>query len=123
MNELQPPAAADPIATNPWKPWRVWIPLLLLPGMIIARLVPGLIQNAPANIWMVSAFGPLLVSLVILLWFGLASRARWWERLLGMISIVVILAVVVGLSHPSLVGPLMMVLTIPTTVAGFALGA
>src|SRR4051794_19917232 len=103
MGESQPQAAANPIAKNPsatnsWKPWRVWILLLLLPWMIIARLIPGLIQNAPANIWVVSAFGPLLVSLAILLWFCLVSRARWWERLLGLISIVIILAVVMGLS-------------------------
>lgn len=128
MNASQPQAAADPVVssptvTNPWKPWRVWIPLFLLPWMIVARLVPGLLQNAPANIWMVSAFGPLLVSLAILLWFGLASRARWWERLLGVTLIIGILAVVLGLSHRSLLGPLMMVLTIPTTVGGFALGA
>src|SRR5437868_1379781 len=125
MSESPPQAAANPSATNPsttisWKPWRVWIPLLLLPWMIVARLVPGMIQSAPANIWMVSAFGPLLVSLAILLWFCLVSRARWWERLLGMISIVVILVGVVGLSHSSLLGPLMLVLTIPMTVGGFA---
>ncbi len=123
MSDSQPPAAPNPTAASPWKPWRVWIPLLLLPWMMIARFVPGLIQNAPANIWMVSAFGPVLVSLAILLWFGLASRARWWERLLGVVSIVLILVAVVGLSDRSLIGPLMMVLTIPTTVGGFALGA
>jgi hypothetical protein len=79
---------------NPTKPWRVWIPLLLLPLMLVARFVPDMIQDPPANIWMVSAFGPVLVSLAILSWFVAVSRARWWERLLGVICIVVILAVV-----------------------------
>src|SRR4051812_43332758 len=123
MSDSLPQPAANSSAAYFWEPWRVWIPLVLLPWMLVARLIPGLIQNAPANIWMVSAFGPLLVSLAILLWFCLASRARWWERLLGVTSIVVILVVVIGLSHRSLVGPLMMVLTIPMTVGGFALGA
>src|SRR5262249_25886601 len=110
-------------AARPMKPWRVWIPLLLLPWMFVARAVPGMIQNAPPNIWMVSAFGPLLLSLAILLGLCLVSRARWWERLLGLILIVLILAVVMGVSHASFRGPLFMVMTIPMTVGGFALGA
>src|SRR5205085_11207812 len=87
------PAPPSPSASNLMKPWRVWIPLLLLPLMPIARLIPGMIEDAPANIWMVSAFGPVLVSLAIVLWFCAVSRARWWERLVGVICIVIILVV------------------------------
>lgn len=113
----------SPPVENPMKPWRLWIPLLLLPLMLVARFVPDLIQDPPANIWMVSAFGPVLVSLLILLWLLLVSRARWWERLLGVIGIVLITAVVLGLSDASFRGPPFMVMTIPLTVGGFALGA
>jgi hypothetical protein len=123
MTEAKPEYVADPVPANPWKPWRVWIPLVLLPWMIIARFVPSLIQNAPANIWMVAAFGPLLVSLLILLWFGLVSRAVWWERIVGITALVILLVVLIACSHPSILGPLMMILTIPTTIGGFALGA
>lgn len=105
------------------KPWRLWIPLLLLPLMILARFVPGLIKDPPANIWMVSAFGPALVSLLILLWFCAVSRARWWERLLGAMCLVLIPAIVLGLGDASFRGPPFMVMTIPLTVGGFALGA
>jgi outer membrane protein assembly factor BamB len=119
MSEAQPPKPVD----NPMKPWRVWVPLLLLVLMVVARFVPGMIPNGPANIWMVSAFGPLLLSLVILFWLGLASRARWWERLLGIACIILILVVVIAASDPSMQGPLSMVMTIPMTVGGFALGA
>ena len=104
-------------------PWRVWIPLLLLPLMLVARFVPDMIQDPPANIWMVSAFGPVLVGLAILLWFVAVSRARWWERLVGAIGVVLIPAVVLGLSDLSFRGPPFMVMTIPLTVGGFALGA
>ena len=110
-------------ALNPMKTWRVWIPLLLLPLMILARFIPGLIPDPPANIWMVSAFGPLLVSLLILLWFCAVSRARWWERLLGAICLVLIPALVLILGDPSFRGPPFMVMTIPLTIGGFALGA
>lgn len=110
-------------ALNPMKPWRVWIPLLLLPLMLLARFVPSLIKDPPANIWMVGAFGPVLVSLAILLWFCAVSRARWWERLLGGICLVLIPAIVLGLGDVSFRGPPLMVMTIPLTFGGFALGA
>lgn len=105
------------------KPWRVWIPAILLPLMVLARFVPDMIPDPPANIWMVSAFGPMLVSLAILLWFVAVSRARWWERLLGVICVLLIVAVVMVLGDVSFQGPPFMVMTIPLTVGGFALGA
>src|SRR5678815_2932472 len=118
-----PPKSAPPSVQSPMKPWRVWIPLVLLPLMILARFIPGLIKDPPANIWMVGAFGPVLVSLLILVWFCAVSRARWWERLLGAICLVLLPAIVLGLGDPSFRGPPFMVMTIPLTFGGFALGA
>ena len=118
-----PAESPPPSALKPMKPWRVWIPLILFPLMLLARFVPGLIQDPPENIWMVGAFGPVLVSLAILLWFCAVSRARWWERLLGAICLVLIPAIVMGLGDVSFRGPPFMVMTIPLTVGGFALGA
>lgn len=108
---------------NPLNPWRIWIPAVLLPLMIVARFVPDMVQDPPANIWMVSAFGPVLVSLLILLWLLLISRARWWERLLGVVSIVLLLVGFAVLGDVSFQGPPFMVMTIPLTIGGFALGA
>lgn len=110
-------------AADLMKPWRVWIPLLLLPLMIAARFVPDMLREPPAKIWMVSAFGPLLVSLAILLWFCLVSRARWWERVLGVLGIVLLLVGLVAASDASFREAPFMVMTIPLTVGGFALGA
>ena len=110
-------------AANLMKPWRIWIPLLLLLLMLAAPFVPNLFQEPPANIWMVSAFGPVLVGLAILLWFCLVSRARWWERVLGMICIVLLLVGLTVLGDASFRGPPLLVLTIPLTIGGFALGA
>lgn len=72
---------------------------------------------------MVSAFGPVLVSLAILVWFTLASRARWWERLAGLIGIVLLLVGLLAISDGSFQGAPFVVLTIPLTVGGFGLGA
>jgi len=43
--------------------------------------------------------------------------------LLGIVCIVLLLAALMSLSHPSFLGPLTMVMTIPMTIGGFALGA
>jgi hypothetical protein len=110
-------------AASPMQPWRIWIPLLLLPLMVVARFVPDMVPDPPANIWMVSAFGPVAVSLAILLWLLLASRARWWERLLGVVCIVLLLVSFAVLGDVSFQGPPFMVMTIPLTVGGFGLGA
>lgn len=125
MSEAQPSKEAPPSkpAADPTKPWRVWMPLVLLLLMFVARAIPDLLPNPPANIWLVSAFGPLLASLGILLWLALVSRARWWERLMGVISIVLILVAITAFSDASTRGPIIMVMTIPMTLGGFALGA
>lgn len=123
MSESTKPEPKPKPVADLMKPWRIWIPLLLLPLMVVARFVPDMVQDPPANIWMVSAFGPLLVSLLIVLWLVLVSRARWWERLLGVIGIVLIPALLLALGDPSFRGPPFMVMTIPLTVGGFALGA
>lgn len=115
--------APHPPATSPvFRPLRTWIPLLLLPLMIVARIIPGLVENGPAMIWMVSAFGPFLVGLSLIGWWLLVSRARWYERLLGIVGIVMLIAVEQLLAHYSMRGPLLIVMTIPMTIAGFTLG-
>src|SRR3954470_20610913 len=82
-----------------------------------------MMSDPPANIWMVSAVGPLLVGLAIGLWFLALIWARWWERVLGVMRIAAIVTLVVVLGDPSFRGAPVMVMVIPLTVGGFALGA
>lgn len=101
---------------------RIWIPIGLLAVMAVARFVPGMIEDGPAMIWMVSAFGPFLAGLLLMLWWMFLSRARWTERLVGLVGLIVIIAIVTVSVHPSVRGPLVPVMTIPMGLAGFALG-
>ncbi len=110
-------------APSKLQPLRAWIPLLLLPGMVVARFVPEWVQDGPSMIWMVSAFGPFLIGLAILGWWLILSRARWYERLIGFVGIVGSLVLVVTIADPSMRGPLITVMTIPMCMAGFAIGA
>jgi outer membrane protein assembly factor BamB len=105
-----------------YKPLRTWVPLVLLPLMVVARFVPDLVQDGPSGIWAVAAFGPFLVGFVIMLWWLFLSRARWTERLVGFVALIVLFIAVGMILDPSMQGPPITVMTIPMGIAGFALG-
>jgi outer membrane protein assembly factor BamB len=74
-------------------------------------------------IWMASAFGPFLVGLLVMLWWLLASRARWFERILGVLGVIGAVGIEQAVCHESMRGPLPIIMTIPMAIAAFALGA
>jgi outer membrane protein assembly factor BamB len=115
--------ASDPTVSTHWKPLRIWPPVILLVGMIVFRLLPSLIEDAPANIWMSSAFGPAICGILILIWWVAASRATALERIFGFLGIVLSVALTLALIDITMRGPAVMVLTIPSGTAAFALGA
>jgi outer membrane protein assembly factor BamB len=106
--------------TKQFKPLRVWIPAILLPCMVIVRFIPDWVENGPSMIWATSAFGPFLIAFVILVWWLLLSRARFVERIVGLLGIIGIIAIVSVMLHSSMQGPLIVVMTIPMAIAGFA---
>lgn len=110
-------------AENKCRPLRIWPPVLLLLIMLVARYVPVLIEDGPPNLWMASAFGPLLCSLLILLWWLALSRATAKERIVGGLGIVAAAGISLALIHHTMKGPAIMVLTIPMGAAAFAIGA
>ena len=73
-------------------------------------------------IWMASAFGPFLIGLLVMGWWLCLSRARWIERLVGLLGFIVALVLVSFICHPSMNGPLFIVMTIPMAIAAFAVG-
>ena len=113
----------QPATATPWRPLRIWIPIVLVPLMGFMRFVPGLVPNGPSMIWMASSFGPFLIGLLVVVWWLAASRARWFERLLGLAGLVGAVGIEQAICHPSMRGPLPIVLTIPMAIAAFAIGA
>ena len=101
---------------------RIWPAVLCLAGMFVAKLLPSMIENGPSQIWMSAAFGPLLGALLLLGWWLFASRARWQERLIGLIGLAVTCGLAAVLLHPTMLGPAVLVLTIPLGVGAFAVG-
>ncbi len=102
------------------RPLRLWIPMILLPLMILARVMPKLVNDGPSTIWMFAAFGPFLISLLIVLWWLLVSRANWKERVFGALALVVSFAAVAMTIDKSMVGPPLIVMTVPIGIAAFA---
>jgi len=101
---------------------RIWPAILFLVAMVVAKMLPSMVENGPSQIWMSAAFGPLLGALLVLLWWLLASRARWQERLLGLIGLGITFGVAAVLLDATMLGPAVLVLTIPLGVAAFAIG-
>lgn len=105
------------------KPLRVWPAILLAVLMIACRYVPPFIEGASSQYWYISVFFPLLGSVLMLLWWLLASRATWQERLVGFFGFLLVTAIMVVLSHPSMRGMVTTYLTVPLGMVGFAVGS
>ncbi len=112
----------QPSVDSKFRPLRIWFPLIVLPLMIVARFVPDYWTDGPPWTWAISAFVPLLLSLGLLVWWLTLSRARAGERIIGLLAIIAILVVEQMIAHETMGGPAFMVVTIPTTIAAFALG-
>ena len=105
------------------KSLRIWPVILLLSIGVFCRYVPNLVENGPANIWMVAAFGPIICGGLIVLWWLLASRASWRERGLGLLGLVVIIGAVMATIHPTMAGPALLLVTFPVGLGVFGLAA
>lgn len=102
------------------KSLRAWLALVLAIFMILCRYVPPFIEGASSQYWFVPIFFPILGSLLILIWWLTLSRASWREKGFGVLGLVVMTAIIVALSHPSMRGFLTTYLTLPLGMVGFA---
>jgi outer membrane protein assembly factor BamB len=102
-----------------YRPLRIWIPVLLLGLMVVARNFSRLFPEMP-QVWMAVAFGPALAGILVLVWWLACSRATWKERVLGFIVVAGGIAAAIFLLDKSMIGPPAIVLTVPSTLAAFA---
>ena len=91
--------------------------------MLAARFGPGIWEEGAAKYWMAAIFGPLLGCLLLLIWWLVASRANWRERLFGFLGLIAGAAVSVALAHPTMRGAATSYFTLPTGFFLFALTA
>ncbi len=65
------------------RPLHVWPAVFLIALVILVPVGAGMLEDGPAWIWMASAFGPALCSILLVIWWLAASRASVRERLAG----------------------------------------
>jgi outer membrane protein assembly factor BamB len=105
------------------KPLRIWPALVLTAIIILCRYVPAFIEGASSQYWFVPIFFPMIASALMLIWWAAGSRATGREKLIGFFGVILAVAVIVLLSHPSMRGLITSYLTLPLGMVGFALGA
>src|SRR5262245_13609558 len=107
----------DTLSTVPPAPWQAGTSpdverrLRLWPGVLIVLLywaalkVPGWVVPGTMVQFMISGFGSMALVVIFLLWWLFFSRARWAERILGLLACAVVGGVVWSqFYHPTLKG-------------------
>lgn len=129
MNDLSPDrppgSGANESCTTPKKvrSLRIWPAVLLATLMIVARYGPTYLEGGLSRYWMIAVFGPLLCSLLLVIWWLTASRATGKERLFGFLVLIGSLAVTSMLVDPTMRGPGTINVTAPMGMMAFTLGA
>ncbi|MDX1925349.1 MAG: PQQ-binding-like beta-propeller repeat protein [Pirellulaceae bacterium] len=113
----------QPVADNKWKPLRIWPVVILLIGMLVARNAPEIVEDGPTHLWAVPSFVPLLLSVLVLLWWLVASRARWFERLGGLLGLILVMIATFLLLDNSMRSVAIMVYIMPVGMAMFGIAA
>lgn len=122
-NDPAPAVQSPPqsLSLSPIPPLRVWPALALVTLMLLARFVPPLSEDLRTRFWMAMVFGPLLCSLLVLIWWITASRARWKERGFGFLGLAGTIGLNVLASHPSMRGPGTVHIATPLAITAFVL--
>lgn len=129
MNDQSPgantngPVAAPSAPVTVSRPLRLWPALVLLALGVVTRLAPTVLEGGMSRYWFLGLIGPVLCSLLMLVWWLAASRATWRERLFGFIGLLVGLAAIVAMAHPTMRGPGTIQITLPMGMGLFALAA
>lgn len=125
MNDTAPGDSATDhsISSTKFRPLRTWPALFLVALMLASRYGPAYLEGGLSSYWMIAVFGPLLCSLLLVIWWLAASRATWKERLFGFLGLISSLAVTIKLVDPTMRGPGTINLTAPMGMMAFALAA
>jgi outer membrane protein assembly factor BamB len=105
------------------QPLRVWPAVLLLLVMLACRMVVWFVNDGPPMFWMVSSFGPLVCSVLMLSWWVTFSRSSGLERLIGCVGVLSALGITIMSLHFTMQGPGMGLLTVPLGMMLFGVTA
>ncbi|MFQ5525160.1 MAG: PQQ-binding-like beta-propeller repeat protein [Thermoanaerobaculia bacterium] len=66
---------------------RLWPAIALFAILWVIRLLPRFVQDPSLQLLMIAFLGPLVCTLLILVWWVAASRATWRERVFGLLGL------------------------------------
>jgi hypothetical protein len=126
MSDASHPAAesVDPVPTTgaPYRVLRIWPVAVLLVLLWVLHLGPYFIDGLGMAGFMIAGFGPLVCGLLMGVWWVAASRAKWFERLWGVLGVIAVIAVASAVAHPTLRDFWIFMLGAPSAVTAFGLG-
>ncbi len=117
------PESVDAVALPTAKSLRLWPAAALLAALVVTRSAMHVFPDAGMPAFMISAFGPLLVAALTLIWWAFASRANGSERWLGLLGLIAVAAAAISAADVSMRDFCAMLFTVPTGIAAFLLGA
>jgi outer membrane protein assembly factor BamB len=100
---------------------RWWPAAVLVVAMVLLRKLPDLFESPSLGIFMLGFMGPAGLGILILLWWVVASRASWQEKIIGFVAVSLIGFVASSLCHFSMQGMSVMIFQIPFGFAAFAI--
>jgi hypothetical protein len=118
---------ADTVGTSErqgnFKPLRVWPAVLLLVAMAATKFLPTFAEEESMALMVIMILGPVVCSLLILVWWLAGSRATAMERIVGLVGILCFAFLAAALADHTMRGPGMIVLLVPLGMAAFSLAA
>ncbi len=104
-----------------FKTLRVW-PLVLLVVIFVSSLLLRLLESGSTLVQTLTVLGPASCGPLVMVWWLTFSRARWQERLLGLIGFLGAFGVAFLLLDKTMKGGPTIVVTIPMGTAAFTAG-
>lgn len=118
-SETKPAESSD----RRFKPLRIWPPVLLLLGIVAAKIYPFVTEDESMAVLFIGVLGPLVLSVLILVWWITFSRATLKEKLVGFLGTITVAAFAFYFSDPTMIGPGMILIGVPLGATAFGVVA
>src|SRR5690242_3421545 len=86
--------------STPRKPLRLWPGVVLAVLLVLAYVIPIVVPEQAV----IGLIGSAIIALLIILWWLLLSRARWFERVGGLVLLIGATIAQKYVVHPSIAG-------------------
>ena len=100
---------------------RWWPAALLVIAMMVLRKLPDTMEAPSILVFMLGFMGPAGLAMLIMLWWVVASRAGWKEKLIGFVAVSFVGFIATWLCHFTMQGMSVIIFVVPVGMAAFAI--